>query len=321
MRRLVVIFIFFVILLISCGKKQKVDYYSKVPTLVNTKLFENGDQPNRIRNFRDTLYISYLNKPAIDIYDLNLNFISSIPLTHLDSVYPTSFYVEDSFIVVTEYNKNRVILYTRDGKVINSFDTMPDNVTKLFPYDVTVNRGVAYITDIRQRSVLAVSLVNAENITELGELILTIPKDTAHKIQFPSAVTVTNDGRLYVANAGMGTIDVFTCDGNYAYQFDSVSTVSKLRIKAFAYDNMIDLKLLEEDKTSFDPSGIRSQGRLHALDAENQQIHIFNPIGKYINSYPKDSLFLNPSGIAVDIIQRQIYVTDSKASKIFVFAF
>ncbi|HDL01531.1 MAG TPA: hypothetical protein ENH23_04785, partial [candidate division Zixibacteria bacterium] len=115
MRRLIVIFIFFVTLLISCGKKQKVDYYSNIPTLVNTKLFENGDQPNRIRNYHDTLFISYLNKPAIDMYDLSLNFISSIPLTHLDSVYPTSFYVGDSFIVVTEYTKNRVILYTRDG--------------------------------------------------------------------------------------------------------------------------------------------------------------------------------------------------------------
>lgn len=315
------IFILVAAICISCGEKQKIDHYSKEPTLVKTKLFENGDQPARIRNYHDTLYISFLNKPAIDIYDLELNFISSIPLTHLDSVYPTSFYVADSSIIVTEHTKNRVILYSIDGQVISSFGSMPDNFLKLFPFDVTVFRGVAYITDIMQKSVLAISLVNAEDITEMGELILSIPIDTTHNIQFPSAVTISNDGRLYVGDAGKGKIDVFTCTGNYVYQFDSISTPAKLAIQAFAYDNIIDLKLLEKDKTSFDPSGIRNQGRLHALDANNRQVHVYNPIGEFIMSYPTDSLFISPSGIAIDILQRHIYITDPRASTIYTFSF
>ncbi len=310
-----------ILVVISCSEKEKIDHYSVLPVLTETKVFENGDQPNRIKNYRDTLYVSFLNKPTIELYDLNFNFISSVSLTHLDSVYPTSFTLTDSSFIVTEYTNNRVIMYSRDGQVLSSFGSMPDNFIKLFPYDIIEHRGVVYITDIMQRSVLAVSIVNTEDITELGELILTIPKDSIHKIPMPSAVTVTRDGRLYVGNSGKGAIDVFTCDGNYIYQLDSISTDKKPSFQAFAFDHIIDLRLLEKDKNSFDPSGIRNQGRLHALDAANGKIHLYNPKGEYITSYPTDSLFVDPNGIAIDIIQRNIFVTDPLASKIFTFSF
>jgi len=48
---------------------------------------------------------------------------------------------------------------------------------------------------------------------------------------------------------------------------------------------------------------------------------MFNPVGKYINSYPDDSLFQNPSGMAIDVLQRQVFITDSKASKIFIYSY
>ncbi len=319
--RLVLFIIILSTLCFSCGEDQKIDWYSQAPSFSKTKLFENGDQPNRIRNFRDTLFVSFLNKPEIEMYDLNLNFLSSIPLTDLDTVIPTSFHITDSSMLVTENRKNRVILYSRDGKVISSFGSMPDNFIKLFPFDIIVYRGVAYITDILQKSVLAVSLTTTKDITEFGELILTIPKDSSHKIQFPSAVTISSDGRLYVGDAASGNISVFTCDGNYVYQFDSITTDTKLAIQAFAFDNIVDIEMLKKDETSFDPSGIRNQGRLHALDVNNKQVHLYSPIGKYINSYPSDSSLVSPTGIAIDVIQKQVFITDAKASKIIVFSY
>ena len=47
-------------------------------------------------------------------------------------------------------------------------------------------------------------MADAPGITETGELILTIPTSEEQELGFPSAVYVTEDGRLLVGDAATG---------------------------------------------------------------------------------------------------------------------
>jgi hypothetical protein len=193
--------------------------------------------------------------------------------------------------------------------VLYSFDRLPDDTSTLSPYGLTVFNEVAYITDIALHRVLAVSLSEQGGVSEPGELILTIPADTDRTLPFPTTAHVTADGRLLVANAHNSRIEAFTCDGQFIYNFDSIPAYEGVTVQAVDIDNVADPSM--KDTSSFDPSGIRAQGRIHAVDSHNQCIHMFSTIGKYLASYPVDSsVFVKPSGIAVHRSSGRIFVTD-----------
>jgi len=268
--------------------------------------------------FEDTLYVSYNGVPRIDKYTPSLERVDSIPLTDPEPLNPTSFVLIDSQLVVANHARHLVVVYNRAGSFRQSFGTTPDG-RPLSPFALDALGGVAYVGDLNLRKVLAVSLVDAEGITERGELILTIPSDSAVVIGFPSAIHVTPDGRLLLGDAGSGQVRTFTCDGRHVYDFDPIVQAAPMAAQAIAVDNVSDPRL--EDSTVFDPSGIRRQGRYHVADANNACIHMYNPLGEYISSYPGDSTLVRPSGLAVDRRNRRIYVADSGAGKILVFEY
>ncbi|HSG98645.1 MAG TPA: hypothetical protein VLB27_01260, partial [candidate division Zixibacteria bacterium] len=205
----------------------------------------------------------------------------------------------------------------RTGAYKTSWGLLPDHQTKLSPFALTEYGGVLYLTDLSLRKALAISLVDAPGITERGELTLSFPNDTAWTLRFPSALYVTIDGRLLVGDAGSGHIEVFTCDGRYIYRFDSLNTATLAAPQAFAADHLADPHLM--DSATFDPSNVRSQGRIHVADANNGQVHMFSPLGRYVGSYPGDGRLKKPAGITVDKWTRNIYITDPVARRLFVY--
>ncbi len=309
---------------VGCNNEStsKGDPFDEVPQLFKEIDFLNKAEPlrpARLQLLYDTIFVSYNNIPRIDRYDTAMNFISSIDLTDPEPIYPTSFYVDDSIIVVADHARKLVVLYDREGKVLTSFGTLPDHSKLLSPFSVFCYGGVAYISDIETHSILAVSLVNVEGLTERGELILTIPSDTSIKIGFPSAVSVTQDGRLLAGDASDGRIKVFTCDGRYIYDFDTIPVSSKPAWHSFAWDNVPDPSLADTNK--FDPSGVPYMGRVHVVDGENGAVHMFNPYGKYISSYPADSILLRPSSVVINWKINQILIADPVAGKILIFKY
>ncbi len=62
-------------------------------------------------------------------------------------------------------------------------------------------------------------------------------------------------------------------------------------------DDVVDPAM--QDSSSWDPSGIRRMGRFHVVDATNQRLHMFSSVGKYVSSYPGDSVLVRPAGIAI----------------------
>jgi sugar lactone lactonase YvrE len=278
-----------------------------------------GDlQPVRLQFFHDTLYVSYNARARIDLYSPELELIATVPLDDPEPVYPTSFVVTDSELIVADHARRLVVTYDRSGTVTGSYGTLPEG-RQLTPFAVTAYGGVAYLSDLGLHRILAVSLVDAAEITEKGELILTIPSDTSLSVGFTSALLVTPDGRLLVGDAAVGEIKVFTCDGRYVYDFDSVQTPKLIGPQGFARDDVIDPSL--QDSSSFDPSGLPRMGRFHVVDGNNGRIHMFNPVGKYVASYPEDDVLKRPAGIAIDRQRNRVYVADPVAGRINVFAY
>jgi sugar lactone lactonase YvrE len=153
---------------------------------------------------------------------------------------------------------------------------------------------------------------------ERGELILQVPGDNGNTIGLPSAVFVTPDGRLLIGDAGQGRIRAFTCDGQEIYALNPVPD-KKIAPQGFALDNVADPGLKKPN--GFDPSGVPNMGRIHVADGRHGVIHMFNPLGDYIDSYPDDEQIEAPSSIAIATDAERIFVADSPAKLIHVFTY
>jgi hypothetical protein len=273
--------------------------------------------PVRLKFLNDTLFVTYVGKPRIDLFTPDLNRITTLHLTDPEPVVPASFDLSDSSIFVVDHGKHVIVQYDRMGRYVTSFGTLPDGETQLSPLAANFYGGVLYVSDIGLKQVLAISMTDAGEITQQGELILQIPTDTTRKIGLPSSVFVTFDGRLLVADAAEGLIRVFTCDGNFIYDFDSIVTAMPMAPQGFALDHVIDSSMI--DSSSFDPSGIRNSGRLHIVDSNNGRIHMFNILGRFVASYPSKKLMEKPSSIAIDTRRQNVYIADPGSGKLFLF--
>ncbi|HWR82154.1 MAG TPA: hypothetical protein VN285_02505 [Candidatus Deferrimicrobium sp.] len=305
----------------GCGRNGKSERstYRDVPRYVRSVTLVDGQDtlvPVRLQFVDDTLFVSYNGLPRLDLYNRNLERVRTIPLTQPGSVVPTSFTVVDSILIVADHTQGAILCYNRQGDLLTSYGRMPDNRTSLHPFAVTAYGGVLYAADVGLRRVLAISLVDADGITEKGEVILAIPSDSTRTLGFPAAVVVTPDGRLLVGDAVSGSIDVFTCDGRFIYRFDTIPGMPIRGPQAFAMDGERDPEL--QDTTTFDPSDVRLLGRVHVVDAASGTIHMFNTLGKYIASYP-EARMQKPSGIAVDMKTQQIYIADPAERSLHVF--
>jgi len=312
-----------VILLNGCGggDKNVPLTYSMLPEFERTQLLtEDGDTllPVRIELDHDTLYVSYNGRSRIDVFTPDFVRLRTIALTDPEPIYPTSFTVSDSAIYIVDHAKRALIATDRDGRIHESFNTLPDGKTPLSPLAVAFHGGVAYVTDIALRRVLAISMVEASGITEKGELILQIPVDEANQIGFPSAVRVTLDGRLLIGDAESGTVRVFTCDGRPIYDFDTIPLPGAMAPLGFAVDGIQDASL--QDSSRFDPSNVHTHGRYHVVDGNNAVVHMFNPLGHYIGSYGAEDL-TRPSDIAIDTKRARIYIADPHAQRIVVYKY
>jgi DNA-binding beta-propeller fold protein YncE len=298
------------------------DEYARVPEFDRlVQLDENhpGLEPTRLQILGDSLFVSFNGLPRLEVFDLDLNRLGSVNLVAPEPILPTSFAVTDSQILVTDHGKGIMARFDRQGRYLDSFGTLPDGVTRLAPIAVTCYAGMAYVADMNQKKVLAISLNDIDGIIETGEMVLTIPGKNETPVGFPSAVYVTPDGRLLIGDAANGLVRVFTCDGRSIYEFDQVPGLIKMAPQAFAVDGMIDPSA--QDEHSADPSGIRNQGRLHLVDGYNGQVHMFSPLGRVPASSPTETKWAGPAGIAVDMAGKRVYVADPPAGRILVYRY
>lgn len=146
---------------------------------------------------------------------------------------------------------------------------------------------IKYVTEYRQtgslkETSLAVGLIAG---AEMGQ-----------PLKKPNGVYVDTTGKVYISDTARG--DVMILD-----------TVSK-------NGSIIGTKLLGK------PIGIAvdDKGRVFVADTDIKKVLVFTDDGKIADDYLKpDEPFQRPSGVAVDIARRQLYVTDTYDHQIRVF--
>ena len=306
--------LFMVLAVGGCSKP--VDAYLALPVEVGQ--VSTGDlEPSRLQVRGDTLFVSYNGLPRIDAFNFDLEIVASLALQAPETIRPTAFAITDTSIVVADHGLGVVAVFDRAGHFQTSFDTLPDGKTRLQPIALVAFRGIVYVVDMGAHQVFAISLNDMPDVTETGELILSIPKPGETPLVFPSAVQITPDGRLLVGDAGGAEVSVFTCEGSRIYTFEPVPEISKMAPQGFAYDRLPDPSMV--DDSSFDPSGVRAQGRIHLADGYNGRIHMYNPVGKYLGSYPETTRLAGPAGIATDPEGEFLFVSDPPARRILVY--
>jgi len=312
--------------IVACGRPAAVDPFRLAPVpIASVKPMHGGSSlaPIRLTVHADTLWVCYKSLPLIEAWALDhpdsIRRVASVGLTDPVSVVPSSLVVGDSSFVVTDHGRGAVVEFGRDGRVRQSFDSLPDGQTGLSPLAVDEFQGVLYVADIAVRRILAIALREGRGVRESGELILTIPHDETGPLGFPSAVYVTPDGRLLVGDAKAGGVEVYTCDGRAIYKFDAVPDLVGMAAQGFAQDTVIDPS--QQDEHSADPSGIRNQGRVHVADSVNRMIHVYGALGSYVLSYPQDSSLTGPSDVAVHAASRRVFVADPGSGRIVIYRY
>ena len=161
----------------ACGDTRNDAFHAPPQFVTELRLEEDGTllRPIRLEYRADTLYVSYRGVSRIDRFDAGLQPLGGIHLGKGHGIHASDFAVTDTGVAVCDHSLGSILLVDRQGDYVGSFGLLPDGETRLSPLAMDAFRGVAYVADVAQRRILAVSLTDSE-VTDRGELILSIPK-------------------------------------------------------------------------------------------------------------------------------------------------
>lgn len=133
---------------------------------------------------------------------------------------------------------------------------------------------------------------------KLGEMKITSAKhlfDIMHDFNFPSDVSVSRDGKIFVVDGVNNKIKIFNPDGVF--------------ISAFGKGG-------EEDGQFNSPLGIDidDSDRVFIADSGNHRVQIFNLNGKFLSQFAipgKNGTPSDPTDVVVDISRNRCYVVDN----------
>jgi DNA-binding beta-propeller fold protein YncE len=126
---------------------------------------------------------------------------------------------------------------------------------------------------------------------------LSDPKN-ADMLLGPHGLFVDGKERLYIADPEAGrlnVVDLKTMDSFYFYETGDVELVSPIGVVA-------------------DP-----EGKIYVTDSQLEKVAVFNEKGKFLHFFR--GRLKRPTGIAIDVKKRTIYVTDTLEHKIFIYGY
>lgn len=172
------------------------------------------------------------------------------------------------------------------------------------PGGVAVRDNAVYVSDTEDGLVKVFDIDTLEPIVSFGASY------TEKRLASPAGLVVTDDGRVLVADADRGVVEVFTCDGRYAYRFHEPSNGEKLaRPEAIAIDT--------------EPTGAFAPGRVHVVDSAQGKVFVYDYFGNFLFTYGSSAGngLSRPKGIAVAPEERLIFVADSKNQEIDIYGY
>ncbi len=203
--------------------------------------------------------------------------------------YPTSVAVdEDGKIYVCDPEKNRIVIYDKNGYPVGNF---VGNFGNWRPCSIAYseNKKRFYVVDSVNHNVKIFNK-NFELLKVVGER-----GEEKGQFSFPSHITLDKDGNFYVTDSMNFRVQVFSPDGRYKYKVGEIG-------KGEGYFER--------------PKGVAvdSYGHLYIVDSLKDAIQVFDNNEKFLmivgeeGRYPGQ--FNLPSGIYCDE-QNYIYVADT----------
>ena len=263
--------------------------------------------------FGDGLYyIAYEGSDRVDVLDRRFERVKTLHLSHGRPAGITGIAAGEGQIYVADSRSGEVRFHNSDGTVRNAFSWLPGKAGRLRPHGLSLFEGNLYVTDLEHRQMLVISVSTVPGITEEGEVLFAVPgpgRDSALFLE-PVNTAVTPDGRILVSDAGTRYVKAFTCNGRFAYEIAPDGGTTFQSPRGIAFDDVQNPSLVREDARSFDPSGIRSQGRMHVVDGGTGDVVVFDATGRYVLRYGKAHL-RRPDGIAIDRESRTVVIADA----------
>ncbi|MCF7823144.1 MAG: hypothetical protein K9N35_03140 [Candidatus Marinimicrobia bacterium] len=261
-------------------------------------------------------FLSYHNKSLVDIFDTRFKFIKRLDLSHEGKGSITGITADHDHIYMTDSQIGDLRIYDLLGTLIQRIAWLPDHVSRLRPYGITLHDGVLYVTDRKLQQVMAINIMEKPGISEPGELIFSAPDLNGSDLDFfaPGYCIISPDGRLLVSTLHPANVRVFSCNGRDMGLLVKPESNALQSPQGMAFDNIPSPKFLARADSVFDPSGIYQQGRLHIADSETGMIHVFDPSGTQILTYGEE--LESPINLAIDNEKRLIMITDMASTEL-----
>lgn len=211
---------------------------------------------------------------------------------------PNSIYADAFRVYVTDQTMPpRVFIFDRGARTARVLATPapPADGKLLNPTGIAVDSGnVIYVADAQQGRVFGYDLN--------GMLLLAFGK--TGDLSYPTGIAIDKRRtRVYIADSHAHLVRAFNSIGDRLFDIGG--------------DGPMDKRLKSPVGLALDRSG-----RLHVLDGQNKQVHIYDPDGRFLKRFPLTRGVpgdaLKPRGIAVDSAGH-IYVADSVNNNILIF--
>ncbi len=202
-------------------------------------------------------------------------------------------------IFVADSLTDKVGVLDTDGKLI-SFLSPDDPLKQPTGLAIDKERNKLYVTDTHSH---AIKIFDTETLKQTG----TIGKRGKEEgnFNFPSHITVDNEGKLYVVDTMNGRVQIFDHEGRFIRAFGQFGDAPGM----FARPKGI---------------GVDSEGHIYVVDSAFNNVQIFDNEGRVLlafASYGSDrGQMILPAGLAVDKDDR-VYVVDSWNRRVEVFEF
>ncbi|MDP2690188.1 MAG: 6-bladed beta-propeller, partial [Deltaproteobacteria bacterium] len=202
-------------------------------------------------------------------------------------------------IFVADSQTDKVGVLDSNGKLL-SYLSPEDPLKQPTGLAIDKERNKLYVTDTHSHSI---KVFDTETLKQIG----TIGKRGKEEgsFNFPSHITVDNEGKLYVVDTMNGRVQIFDPDGRFIRTFGQFGDAPGM----FARPKGI---------------GVDSEGHIYVVDSAFNNVQIFDQEGRVLlafASYGSDrGQMILPAGLAVDKDDK-VYVVDSWNRRVEVFEF
>jgi DNA-binding beta-propeller fold protein YncE len=179
-------------------------------------------------------------------------------------------------LYVADTGRKQVVAYDAEGNFLQTYSS----AYELKPVDVAVDDQRVYILDMSQHKVLVFNKTNGKLLEGLGQ----DSENPQERLYLATNMTLTEQGLLYVANAGTGSIIKLDRDGHVLGSFGKMGD----GLGQFGR-----------------PRGVAtdSKKRFYVVDASHQNVQLFNDKDQLLMFFGNPGLPLGslnlPAGIAV----------------------